>query len=304
MQSKKRPVIVQESLIDLGEAKKETLEQVLAPFRSQEWVPQGRERAIVEAAFPNSRIIHAHSSRHYMVDAPIYDLLDAPHSKWKYNRPANIPRCEDMAQEIIIAKKPLDTTFSLSFNNRKASFEMVDANNRVTALDIIKKKSEHHDLITSGEYGEDLSWLFQSHVVLSVKINATDEENMAWFRTLNKIVPVPDLYLRDEAKDKREAVQAEVDRWSLEFKSHFSSTNTPNRPNTNITQFTETLSKIWEKLDLSEETKERLHQRMDQLNIHISKNIPKGTTEPQKKKCTLSGCWLFLYTPEQLVKMA
>jgi Txe/YoeB family toxin of Txe-Axe toxin-antitoxin module len=304
MQSKKRPVIVQESLIDLGEAKKETLEQVLAPFRTQEWVPQGRERAIVEAAFPHSKIIHTYSSRHYLLLSPVYDLLNAPHSKWKYNRPANIPRCEDMAQEILIAKKPLDTVFCLSYNNRKITFEMVDANNRVTALDIIKKRSEHHDLITSGEYGEDLSWLFQSHVILSVKINATDEENMAWFRTLNKIVPVPDLYLRDEAKDKREAVQAEVDRWSLEFKSHFSSTNTPNRPNTNITQFTEILSNIWEKLDLSEETKERLHQRMDQLNTHISKNIPKGTTEPQKKKCTLSGCWLFLYTAEQLVKMA
>ena len=304
MQSKKRPTIVQESLIDLGEAKKETLDQVLAPFRTQEWVPQGRERAIIEAAFPNSKIIHSYSARHCLLLAPIDDAINVPHCKWKYNRPANIPRCEDMALEIVSSKKPLDGTLSLSFNNRKASFEMVDGNNRITALDMIKKKSNHHDLISSDAFGEDLSWLFQSHVILSVKINATDEENMGWFRTLNKIIPVPDLYLRDESKDKKDAIQAEVDAWKSEFKTHFVDTQTPNRPNTNITQFTELLSKVWDKYNLTEENKEKLHERMDRLNFLISKDIPKGTTELQKKKCVISGCWLFLRTAEKLIEMA
>jgi hypothetical protein len=148
-----------------------------------------------------------------------------------------------------------------------------------------------------------MTWLWDSFMILNVRMNALDGELIELFKSLNKSNPIPDLYVRDVVKDKREYIQALAVKWQNNFKSHFSSTNKPNRPNINRDRFIDVLDAVYDKYHLTEETKERLEQTLERVNGHISQNIPKKLTAAIREKCEASGCWTFLYSAEELIKM-
>ena len=88
---------------------------------------------------PSSEIIHSYSERHMLIKIKVSDLLNAPITNWKYNRPPDLIRCADMAKYIYISRKPLDTMLYLSFNNTTQSFDIFDGIHRYTSLKILKE---------------------------------------------------------------------------------------------------------------------------------------------------------------------
>lgn len=297
--SKKGPKIAR----PIQEQKADTLDSVLAPYEQQEFVPSHLILQIIQLAFPSSTVVLTYSDRHHIIKLPIRDLLQAPVANWQFNRPADRARCEDIGMYIAHSKKPVDTTLYVSFNNKTRAFDVIDGIHRYTALAIIKEKSTHLDLISGDERCGDMSWLWDSFMILNVRMNALDGELIELFKSLNKSNPIPELYVRDVAKDKREYIQSLALQWQNDFKSHFSSSAKPNRPNINRDRFMDVLDAVYDKYHLTEETKEKLKQTLERVNQHISQNIPKKLSVSIREKCEESGCWLFLYSTEELIKM-
>lgn len=286
----------------LDEEKTDTMDSLLEPYREHECIPTGVIRPLLKCAFPSSTVVHVYSPTHYLVLAPIRDIMGAPMERWENNRPADLPRCEDIARFLVASKKPVDGMLYVSFNNKKKTFDIFDGLHRYTALRFIQQKSKHMDLISSDEFSGDMTWLWESHMIMNLRINTSRGELRCLFEALNKNSPISELYMRDSAQDKVQCIEAAIKVWKQAFPTHFVPSNNPCKPNINVTQFSDLLEMVYDKYQLSEETKDRLEKKLSHLNAEIGKKPPK-MTELQRKKCTSTGCWLFLYGAEKLVSM-
>jgi hypothetical protein len=196
--------------------------------------------------------------------------------------------------------------FYLSFNNKKRAFDVIDGIHRYTSLKIIKEQnSKPLDLLTPSEFGtnNDAKWLYDSYIIANIRINASDSELIDLFKSLNKSNPIPELYIRDTNKDKREIIESIANNWQVKYKSHFSSNAKPNKPNVNRDRFIDLLDALYDKFYITEENKGKLEQILDKINTKILFNIPRKLSQNIKEKCSTTGCWLFIYNNEELLKL-
>jgi hypothetical protein len=284
----------------------ENVGNILEPYKNMEYIPLNIIENLIKYSFQSSEILHSYSSYHKIVKIQISDLLTAKISNWKYNRPPDLIRCLDIARYIYLSKNVIDTMLYVSFNNKNQSFEIIDGIHRYTSLKIIQREnSKQLDLLTPSEFGNnnDAKWLYDSYIILNIRINTTEGELIELFKSLNKSNPIPDLYIRDVNKDKREIIEAVSNNWQIKYKSHFSSNNKPNKPNINRDRFIDLLEKIYDKYNISNENKQLLDELLQRTNTNILYNIPKKLSTPIKEKCIATGLWLFIYSPDELIKM-
>jgi hypothetical protein len=284
----------------------ENVGNILEPYKNMEYIPLNIIENLIKYSFQSSEILHSYSSYHKIVKIQISDLLTAKISNWKYNRPPDLIRCLDIARYIYLSKNVIDTMLYVSFNNKNQSFEIIDGIHRYTSLKIIQREnSKQLDLLTPSEFGNnnDAKWLYDSYIILNIRINTTEGELIELFKSLNKSNPIPDLYIRDVNKDKREIIEAVSNNWQIKYKSHFSSNNKPNKPNINRDRFIDLLEKIYDKYNITNENKQLLDELLQRTNTNILYNIPKKLSNAIKEKCISTGLWLFIYSPDELVKM-
>jgi hypothetical protein len=282
------------------------LEDYLEVYKNLEYIPIKIIDTILLYAFPSFEIVHQYSSQHKIIKIKIADLLEAPIRNWEYNRPPDRNRCYDISRYIYASKNGLDTMLYFNFNNKKRSFDIIDGIHRYTALQIIKENNSNPiDLITPGEFGnnDDAKWLYDSYIIANIRFNALEGEIIELFKNLNKSTPIPELYIRDTTKEKREIIESTANNWQIKYKSHFSPNNKPNKPNINRDRFIDLLEQIYDKYKITSENKQLLEQLLDRINTSISFDIPRKTSKQIKEKCSVTGCWLFIYSYEKLLTM-
>ena len=296
----KRPSLI------IEEDDSNNVEILLEPYKKFEYLPINIIDKLIKTSFDSCEILHSYSSYHKIIKIKISDLLSAKITNWKYNRPPDLTRCFDIARYVYLSQNVIDTMLYLSFNNINQSFEIIDGIHRYTSLKIIKNEnSKQLDLLTPSEFGNnnDAKWLYDSYIILNIRINATEGDLIELFKSLNKSNPIPDLYIRDVNKDKREIIEAVSNNWQIKYKSHFSSNNKPNKPNINRDRFIDLLEKIYDKYSITNENKQLLDELLQRTNTNILYNLPKKLSNTIKEKCVGTGLWLFIYTPEELIKM-
>jgi hypothetical protein len=287
-----------------------SFKEFLEPYRNQEYISVNIIDKLIKTAFTSSHILHEYTNSHKILKITIADLLSVPISNWTYNRPPDLTRCNDIARYIYTSKCPIDTMLYLSFNNKKQTFEIVDGIHRYTSLKIIKehnsKPSELLDFVPS-DFGNnnDATWLYNSYIIVNLRINALEGELIELFKNLNKSNPIPDLYIRDVNKEKKDIIEQIVSDWTRKYSSHFSANLKPYKPNINRDRFIDLVESIYDKYEINNENKKFLEHVLERTNTNISYNIPKKITKSKSihDKCLESGCWLFIYTVEELGKM-
>lgn len=294
--------------IIIEEDTKANLNELLEPFKNQEYLPVSIIQNLIKNAFITSYILHDYNSFHKIIKIKISDLLNAPITNWIYNRPPDLNRCNDIAKYIYYSKSFIDTMIYLSFNNNNKTFDVIDGIHRFTSLKIIKEhNSKPLDLITPSDLGNnnDANWLFDSYIIINLRINASEGELIELFKNLNKSNPIPDLYLCNANQEKKEIIEKSVKEWQNKYPSHFSSKAKPYKPNVNRDRFIDLLEIIYDKYDISQEKKDMLENLLDRTNTNISYNVPRKITKSKSinDKCVETGCWLFIYTIEELTKM-
>ena len=282
------------------------INSLLEPYKNTEYLPINLIEKIIRTSFSSCEILHSYSSYHKIIKIKISDLLLFKKIKnWKYNRPPDLTRCQDIARYIYLSQKVVDNMLFLSFNNLNQSFDIIDGIHRYTSLKIIKNEnSKDLDLLTPSDFGSNnnASWLYDSYIILNIRFNSNEGELIEIFKSLNKSHPIPELYIRDINKEKREIIETVANNWQIKYKTHFSSNNKPNKPNINRDRFIDLLEKIYDKHNISNENKYLLDNILENLNTNILYNIPKKLTNPIKEKCLSTGLWLFIYSPEELIQ--
>jgi hypothetical protein len=272
-------------------------------YISCEFIPSNIISVIMKHYFDSSELILSYNENHAVYKITINDLLVDSVKNWQYNRPPDMARCPDIARYIYNSRKPVDTMLYLSFNNLKETFEVLDGIHRITALKIIKEEnSKPLDLLEQPEFGSgnDANWLYNQYVLVNIRFNATVGELIEAFKNLNKSQIVPELYIRDQAKEKRDIIETIANEWFVKYKKHFSSSSNPIIGNTNRNKFVDLLDKIYEKHKIDESNCEKLRKLLNDANFKISTNIPTKASIDIRVKCKDSGCYLFLFKNDKL----
>ena len=286
----------------------ESFYRVLEPYKNSEYIPCNIIPEVIQYLMPSSEIVHSYTPCHKIVKVKVSDILEAPITNWQYNRPPDLTRCNDIARYHYFSKNIPDNMLYFAFNNKNQKFNVIDGIHRYTSLKIIKEhNSKPLDIITPGDFGNDndAKWLYESYVIINVRFNATEGELIELFKALNKSAPIPELYIKDVKREKRDIIESLANSWQIKYKEHFSSSNKPTKPNINRDRFIDLLEILYDKYNISEDNKNKLDQILYDKNFEISHTIlPKGfLTKNAYEKCFKSGCWLFIYKPEELVNM-
>jgi hypothetical protein len=280
--------------------------QLIQPYRNNEFIPVSIILQIIQLLLPSSEVLHHFSREHLVIKNKIKDLLNAPIINWGYNRPPDLVRCNDIAKYMYNSRQPIDTMFYLNFNNIEQTFEIIDGIHRYTSLKIIQTENKKPlDLLCPGDYGNnnDAQWIMEQYVLVNLRFNTPLGSLIEVFRSLNKSNPVPELYIRDTAKEKRTIIQNIANSWQIKYKEHFSPNSKPNKPNVNRDRFIELLDYVYDKYKICEENKQMLERLLDNTNQNIKRNLPKKLTPKCIEKCQSSDCYLFLYSLERLEKI-
>ena len=220
-----------------------------SPYVLCESIPLSIIPIIMKHHFTNCKHILSYTNSHHVYKIMIKDILSKSVINWEYNRPPDMARCPDIARHIYNSKKPIDTMIYLSFNNLNETFDVLDGIHRITALKIIKEENSKEFNVELNEFGfeNNAHWLYNQYLLVNIRFNATLGELIETFKNLNKSQNVPDLYICDNNKDKRNIIESIENEWFVKYKKHFSSSSNPNIGNTNRNKFIELLDKLYEK---------------------------------------------------------
>lgn len=275
------------------------------PHKNNEFIPTCLIIHIIKYHFKSSELIHSFTQNHLLFKIQIKDILNAPINNWEYNRPPDMARCPDIANYIYNSKKPIDTMVSMTYKNTNDSFEVLDGIHRLTALRIIhteNSKCKPLDFVTPIQEGDyqfgtdnDADWLYNQYLIVNIRFNAVLGDLIEGFKTLNKSQTVPDIYIRDVAKEKRDIIDTIANDWQIRYKKHFSSSSNPIVGNTNRNKFVDLLDKIYDKYKIDETKLNKFKQVLENANTLMSMNIPTKTSIDARVKCRETGCYLFLY---------
>jgi hypothetical protein len=300
---KKRLIIEEE---DVDDDISTQLKKILSIYKNTEFLPIDVIDKMIPIVMSSRVILHEYTNYHKILKITVKDLLSAPITNWQYNRPADLKRCFEIAKYMYNSKNNIDTMIYLSFNNVEQTFNIIDGIHRYTALKIIKEQnSKEIDLLNQSDFGNnnDAKWLFESYIIVNIRFNSLEGDLVELFKSLNKSNPVPDLYIRDVNKYKRNIIEQVVKNFQLKYNSHFSSTNRPQKPNINRDRFIDFLEKVFDKYKISEENPISLENILENLNTQIEFETSQHNTIPQKlkDKCLAGKCWLFIFSVDKLL---
>ena len=273
------------------------------PYISSEYIPTNIIKIIMEHHFPSCELVLSYNDNHNIYKIMVKDLLVESVKNWEYNRPPDMARCPDIARYIYNSKKHIDTMLFLSFSNLKETFEVLDGIHRLTALKIIKEENlKPLELLCPGDFGSnnDANWLFNKYVIVNIRFNANLGELIEVFKNLNKSQAVPDLYIRDHTKEKREIIDTIANEWFVRYKKHFSSASNPIIGNTNRNKFVDLLDTLYDKYKIDESNGNKLKLLLEDANNRMSNNIPSRASIDIRVKCKETGCYLFLFKNDKL----
>jgi hypothetical protein len=295
------------------------------PHKNNDFIPPQLIFQIVKHHFNSAELLHSFSQNHLLFKIQIKDILNAAINNWEYNRPPDMARCRDIARYIYNSRKPTDTTIYLTYKNILDRFEVLDGIHRLTALQLIH--SENSKVLTisndsesnysesnnnevdnaDNEFGlnefgsnNDACWLYNQYLLINIRFNSGLGDLIEIFKTLNKSQTVPDIYIRDVAKEKRDIINTIANDWQIRFSKHFSSSANPIMGHTNRNKFVDLLDKIYDKYKIDETKVKKFKKILNDANTDISQKIPSKISIDIRAKCRETGCYLFLYKNNKL----
>jgi hypothetical protein len=146
--------------------------------------------------FVGLKIVIKHSPTHCTCKIKMNNFLMLNILRWKFNRPANLERSQEIANSLLHKKQPLSFIFQCIYNKEEKKLEIIDGLHRYYAIKILKEQLEDN---------EQNEWFYNSCLLIECKINNTEGEVIDWFQSINKCSPVLDLYV-NRNDEKRESL--------------------------------------------------------------------------------------------------
>jgi hypothetical protein len=253
----------------------------------------------LQQRIPSLSVVHEYNPTHFFCKCTVSDIvfIQSSISRWEHNRPPDAIRYKELAEKVFYNKTTLDTFILYVALDDSNQLKIVDGMHRFSALKEIQT-------LCSPE-------LLSNFIMLSIRLYPSKGELVDWFQNLNNIIPVPELYIHDHSKQKREMIEEIVKEWTTRYSSHFTKGYTKaaqrayRRPNMNVDTFRDVLSELYDKQ--TPETTTEFSSRLMQLNetLKIKEHWKNKTISVSMlEKCNKTGCFLFLYKPDTLIDLA
>lgn len=199
--------------------------------------------------------------------------------RWQCQRPPDSIRITDIVK-YIKREKYVDGIIYLYYDKKDDCFYCYDGLHRTQALRLLIKENYPIDL----------------NIMISVRRNVNQGDIMEHFNSLNKCIPVPDIYVGVRNANIITTVESVVNQYVDRYPQHFSTSRNPNAPNENKDRMKDRIKHIIEKQDNDDLICENnLISILETLNEHIRNNIPRKCSKNQIDKCITSGFYLFLH---------
>ena len=198
--------------------------------------------------------------------------------RWSCQRPADSLRINAISNHIK-REKCVDGIIYVYYDKNDGCFYCYDGLHRLEAL---------RSLIRENYPG-------QLNILFSIRRNVTQGDIMEHFNSLNKCIPVPDIYVGVRNANIITTVESVVNQYVERYPQHFSTSRNPNAPNENKDRMKDRLKHIIDNATDDElDSEYNLISMLESINEHIRTNIPRKSSQKQLDKCEASGLYLFL----------
>jgi hypothetical protein len=249
----------------------------------------------MENLLDNYEILHTYSENVHLTKTNVKTLLETPIVRWRYNRPPDMTRCQEIKEHMTKQDTFINMPFHLFYNETYEEFECLDGLHRYTALCEAVKDG-------CSELINDKTVI--CYIYSKLKIDELKEI----FRGINKSVAVPELYISNEYdQTDKTIIENVVKSWESTYKSHFSSNHNFNAPNINRDSLISLLTEVYS--DYKVRTEQKMMEMLIKANEFIKSyvegdivhyGLSKSYTQKQLEKCVKTGCYLFLFKDSKL----
>jgi hypothetical protein len=197
-----------------------------------------------------------------------YDVfVDLGIQTWRYNRPPDATRVAEIREKMTEIKH-LDGLINLAYIPKEG---------------LVCYEGNHRRLALVPEV---------KYVLCDILWDAATEQVEAEFRRLNKCIPVPDIYVSNDANHKLE-IQEAVASFCKKYALYASASPKPNRPNFNRDNLTDQFSRLCDELKM---TPAVLMEKLGELNHEYSTKDHSRVPPKIVEKCRQNGLWLFVFS--------
>jgi hypothetical protein len=198
-------------------------------------------------------------------------------SNWKFNRPYDSTRIPEIVEQI---KKQDYIDGIIYLASRENKIICYDGIHRIEALKFLQKENPDisHKIIIH-------YYPFYNEQLIKQK-----------FETLNKCVPVPELYTSAHKElNIKNLIENIVKHYQNKYYNMFKASSKPNIPHENRDNFTDKILHIIQELELSDIDYNKFIIVMDNYNdfMREAKNNSK-LSKKQIEKCDIYNCYLFI----------
>lgn len=213
----------------------------------------------------NAVILNVHEDNSSIIKCNWNDIKEYNIENWNLNRQPDKIRIPEI-KDNIMKQKYVDGMIYMAYTKNCEKLICYDGIHRITALIELSKTD-----------------INISNYVLIIHLCEYNEEYMKQkFISLNKNIPVPDLFITD--KDIKTTVILFVDKLQNKYSNFFSSSKRPNIPNINRDILTDKITDIIQTLKLNNITDKQLSTYFKKFNIIMELNFKNNLTKTAKKK--------------------
>lgn len=200
---------------------------------------------------------------------PPHEFSELPIRRWKFNRPADETRVQEIREWIMKSNRVDGIIYLACVDHELVCY---DSNHRREAI--------------RGLHGID-------NIFVHVLWNVTDDDVKGEFIRLNKAVSVPELYVVEDYHVQLDELRKMVDDFCTAYPSMRVSSKHPQRPNFTRDMVTDEFYRVMkeQKISVSE-----LVEYIAKRNQELSMNDKSKLRERVIQKCEQSGLWLFAWS--------
>jgi hypothetical protein len=224
-------------------------------------------------------LIYKINDNNLVCKTSLLNLKQFPISRWKGQRPPDSLRIKEIYLHIK-REKYIDGIIYLYYDKQQNCFFCYDGLHRLEALRTLINEN----------------YTDQLNILLSIRRNVSQGEIMDHFNSLNKCIPVPDIYTGIRNASIITTIESVVNLYVAKYPQHFSTSRNPNTPNENKDRLKDRLSFLIENntTELELDSEGNLISILETINEHVRNNIPRKSTRKQLEKCQASGLYIFL----------
>lgn len=119
----------------------------------------------------------------------------------------------------------------------------------------------------------------------------TDGKILDHFRTLNKCIPVPDIYLDGSSVFKKQIVEKVAEHYYCKNSQFFTPSRSPRVPNENRDRFVSRLSDIYDRVHIKDIR--TFIDKLEYLDSVLKKKLLENKNTTQTNKCLIHDFYLF-----------